>query len=110
MSSAICRSCGHCTSRTRVPAVIALIVHDHLAIAQKMAPERIIGVDRKAVAVRQHEARTAGAAVPAHANDRTIRHGKIEHRQSAEADGSCTDGIGLAALFGSPERSDSIVR
>ena len=65
----------------RIPAVVALVVEDHLAVLQELAPEREIGVDGKSVAVRQHEPRPARVAVAADADARAVRHVEIENRK-----------------------------
>ena len=65
----------------RVPAVVALVINDDLAILQEPAPEREIGVDRKAVAVRQHQPRPMRITMAAHPDARAVRHVEVEHRE-----------------------------
>ena len=72
----------------RIPAMIALVIENHLAVLQESAPERKIGVDGEAVAVRQHQPRPARIAVAADTEARAVRHVHIENRKRRRQAGS----------------------
>ena len=87
----------------RVPTVIALIKDDHLAIVQEVAPERKIGVDGKAVAMRENQSRPAGISMPANTDDRAVGHGQVENGDRLRKKNP-TDDI-LSRLFGGARKS-----
>ena len=63
----------------RVLAVIAEVVNDHVVAIEQPSPERKVAVDRKRVAVAQHQARSAGDPMTAHPDNRAIVHDRLEH-------------------------------
>src|SRR5207247_2930709 len=63
----------------RIPAMIALIVHEHFEITGEQSPKRKIGIDSEAVAVRQDQSQAIRIAMPAYVHSRTVRHREIQH-------------------------------
>ena len=64
----------------RVLAVAAHVEHDDIEAAEKPAPEIEIAVDRKPVAVAEHEPRSARIAVPAHPQPRAVCRNDFDNR------------------------------
>ena len=58
--------------------MVTRIEHDELEALAQLAPERIVAVDRKPVAVGQEHAHRTGASVPAHADDGAVTHREID--------------------------------
>ena len=63
----------------RVLAVIAEVVDDHVVAIEQPSPERKVAVDRKPVAMTEHQARSAGDPVTAHPDNRAVVHDRLEH-------------------------------
>jgi len=49
----------------RVPAMIAEVINDHVVAIEQPPPERKVAVDRKPIAMTEHQARSAGDAMAA---------------------------------------------
>jgi hypothetical protein len=64
---------------TRVVSVIALIVEHHIVAVGQQSPERIIGIDRKTVAMGEDQSRALNVAMAADADDSTVFHGEVEN-------------------------------
>jgi hypothetical protein len=65
----------------RVLSVIAKIEKDQLVMLAQWLPERQITIDRKAVAMTQHESRAARISMLAHADGRAIFHHGVDRSQ-----------------------------
>src|SRR6267143_2713723 len=63
-----------------VLAMIAEVVNDHVVAIEQPPPERKVAVDRKPVAMTEHQARAARDAMAAQPDNRAILHDRLEDR------------------------------
>ena len=81
-----------------VLAMIAKIEYQHVEVGQQMLPVRIVGIGRKAVAVRDQEPHAVGIAVPPHPNARAVLERNIEGLAAAQEFRTASDASPASAI------------